>query len=85
MLQNTNIQVAMQRLMVLEKKVSRIHDVVSRSRSILHRERIGLGLNAVATGERSVSVAGCAFVIFMILLALAVVAVCDQLFKHIFP
>ena len=82
-LQTTDVQVAMQRLTVLEKQVSRIHVVISRS--LLRRERIRLGLNAVATGERSVGVIGCGFVIFMILLAWAVAAVRDQLFKRVFP
>lgn len=63
----TDVQEAMQRLRVLEKRVSKIHAVMSRT--LLRRERIRLNLDAVATGERSVSVAGCAFLIFVILLA----------------
>jgi hypothetical protein len=67
-LQRTDVQVAMQRLRVLEKRVSRIHAVISRT--LLRRERIRLmSLDAVATGERSVSAAGCAFLMFVILLA----------------
>jgi hypothetical protein len=66
-LQRTDVQVAMQRLRVLEKQVSRIHAVISRT--LLRRERIRLSLDAVATGERSVSAAGCAFLMFVILLA----------------
>lgn len=81
-LQHTDVQEAMQRLRVLEKKVSRIHVLLSRS--LLPRESVRLGLSAVATGERSVSVASRAFIIFVILLAWVVAFVAfghDQLFK----
>jgi len=70
----------MQRLKVLEKKVSKIHVVVSRE-----SVRLGLSAQAVATGERPVSVAGCAFIIFIILLAWAVAVGRDQLFKTRLP
>jgi hypothetical protein len=59
-LQHTDVQVATQRLRVLEKRVSRIHAVISRT--LLRREHIRLSLDAVAT-------AGCAFLMFVILLA----------------
>lgn len=75
-LQRTDVQVAMQRLRVLEKRVSRIHAVISRT--LLRQERILLSLGAIATGERSVSAAGCAFVMFVILLAWAVAAVREK-------
>jgi hypothetical protein len=51
-----NIQMATQRLGVLERKISRINMAINRS--LLRRDRIQLGVNATATGKLSVQIAG---------------------------
>jgi hypothetical protein len=61
-----NIQMATQRLGVLERKISRINTVMDRS--LLRRERIQLGINATATGKHSVQIAG--FVLLVLVASL---------------
>jgi hypothetical protein len=82
-LQHTDVQETMQRLRELERRVLKLQTVVTRS--FPRRENVRLGLSAIATGERSVSVAGHAFIIFVIFLAWAVAIGHDQLFKIRLP
>lgn len=73
----------MQRLRELERRVLKLQTVVARS--FPRRENVRLGLSAIATGERSVRVAGRAFIIFVIFLAWAVAIGRDQQFKIRLP
>jgi hypothetical protein len=53
-----NIQMATQRLGVLERKILRINMAINRSLPSLRRDCIQLGVNATATGKLSVQIAG---------------------------
>ena len=70
-----NIQITMQRLAVLERKILRINTVINRS--LLRRERIQLGINATATGSCSVQIAGFVLLVLAALLTFIMMALCD--------
>jgi len=70
-----NIQMATQRLGVLESKISRINTVINRS--FLRRERIQLGINATMAGERSVQIAPLVLFVLVALLTFILMALRD--------
>jgi len=71
-----NIQMATQRLGVLERKISRINMAINRP--LLRRDRIQLGINATATGRLSVQIAGFVFLVLVASLTFILTALRDS-------
>jgi hypothetical protein len=71
-----NIQMAMQRLGVIERKISRINTAINAS--LLRRDRIQLGINAAATGKLSVQIASFVLLVLVALFAFILTAIRDS-------